>query len=249
MPVKSPGKKQLAGIIYSIGSLSVAEMISQSGLDWVMIDMEHSALSLSDVQDALPVFGPKMLKIVRVPCNDETWIKQVLDTGCDGIMVPMIKTPEDAVKMVNSARYPPEGRRSVGITRAHGYGLTFSEYVSKANSDLVLMAQIEHHEAVSNIDSILKTEGINAIFIGPYDLSASMGLAGQVTHPDVLEAIGRVKDRCRAAGMPYGFFWSGPEAILKEASEDCRYILCGIDIALFSSAIKGLSDRLHNIFQ
>lgn len=249
MPMKSPGKKQLAGTIYSIGSLRVAEMISQSGLDWVMIDMEHSALSLNDVQDALPVFGQKMLKIVRVPCNDETWIKQVLDTGCDGIMVPMIKSHEDALRMVQSAKYPPEGRRSVGITRAHGYGLTFTEYVTKANSELVLMAQIEHHEAVSNIDSILKTEGLNAIFIGPYDLSASMGLAGQVTHPDVLDAIGIVKERCRASSMPYGFFGSAPEAVLREAAEGCRYILCGIDIALFSSAIKNLSDRLHNIIQ
>ena len=247
MAVKSQGKKQLTGTIYSIGSLRVAEMISRSGLDWVMIDMEHSALSLDDVQDALPVFGEKMLKIVRVPCNDETWIKQVLDTGCDGIMVPMIMTSADAVRMVSASKYPPEGSRSVGITRAHGYGMTFSEYVAHANSDLILMAQVEHHEGVRNIDSILDIKGINVIFIGPYDLSASMGLTGQVTHPDVLEAISKVKEKCRASGMPYGFFGSQPESLVREAGDGCRYLLCGIDNVIISSAYKDLSDRLHDI--
>lgn len=181
MAVKSQENKQLAGTIYGIGSLRVAEMIFRSGFDWVMIDMEHSALTLDDVQDSLPVFGEKMLKIVRVPCNDETWIKQVLDTGCDGIMVPMIKTRADAV------------------------------------------------------------------FIGPYDLSASMGLAGQVAHPDVLEAISKVKEKCRASGMPYGFFGSQPEALAGEARDGCRYLLCGIDNVIFSTALKDLSDRLHDI--
>jgi 2-keto-3-deoxy-L-rhamnonate aldolase RhmA len=247
--MKATEYKQLTGIIYTTGSARVAEMISLSGFEWVMIDMEHSSLSLNEVQNALPVFGESMLRIVRVPGNDDIWIKQVLDAGCDGIMVPMIMNREDAERMVLSAKYPPEGRRSVGITRAHSYGMKFNEYISSANSDLILMAQIEHYEGVKNIDSILQVKGINAIFIGPYDLSSSMGLTGQVTHLEVLDAIQIVKDKCRESGMPYGIFGSQPEAFLHEAADGCRYLLCGIDITLFSSALKDLSDKLHHLIQ
>ena len=242
-------KKHLIGTIYSLGSLPVAEMISGAGFDWVMIDMEHSVLSLEDVQHALPVFGNKILRIVRVPCNDETWIKRVLDTGCDGIMVPMVKTREEAEKLALASMYPPEGQRSVGLTRAHGYGATFTEYLASAGSDLVIMAQIEHAEGVENIDSILNVRGINAIFIGPYDLSASMGLPSQVQHPEVIMAISHVKKKCSEAGMPYGIFASGPEPLSQEINDGCRYILCGVDSSLMSSSLRDLSDRLHKMVQ
>lgn len=238
-------KRHLIGTIYTLGSLPVAEMISSAGFDWVMIDMEHSVLSLGDVQASLPVFGNKMLRIVRVPCNDETWIKRILDTGCDGIMVPMVKNREDAEKIVIASKYPPAGQRSVGLTRAHGYGESFSKYLSTANSDLIIMAQIEHEEGVKNIDSILNVSGIDSIFIGPYDLSASMGLPGQVQHPDVINAIQLVKKKCADAGMPYGIFASGPEPLRQEIKDGCRYLLCGVDSSLMSAALRDLADRIH----
>jgi 2-keto-3-deoxy-L-rhamnonate aldolase RhmA len=178
-------KKPLIGTIFTIGSPHVAEMISNAGFDWVLIDMEHSTLSLESVQNTLQVMGDDIITIVRVPGNDEIWIKRVLDTGCDGILVPMVKNAEEAVKAVSSSKYPTEGQRSVGITRAHKFGEKFKEYVTSANIDLIIMIQIEHIEAVRNIDSILEVNGISSIFIGPYDLSASMGLTGQVNHPEV----------------------------------------------------------------
>lgn len=237
--------KQLIGIIYTSGSLQIAEMISHAGFDWVMIDMEHSVLSLEDVQESLPVFGEKMLRIVRVPGNDPVWIKRVLDTGCDGIMVPMVNSGEEAVKLVNASKYPPEGQRSVGITRAHAYGQAFTGYLDSANRDLIIMAQIENKEGVRNIDSILATRGIDSLFIGPYDLSASMGLPGQVSHPDVRKAIELVKKKCRDAGMPYGIFGANPEALEQEIRDGCNYILCGIDVFLISSGLNDLSGRLR----
>jgi len=198
------------------------------------------------VQNSLPVFGNEILRIVRVPSNDETWIKRVLDTGCDGIMVPMVKTREDAEKLVRSSKYPPQGQRSVGLTRAHGFGQSFNEYLTGASKNLIIMAQIEHIEAVSNLDSILDVSGINSIFIGPYDLSASMGLPGQVRHPGVMKAIHLIRQKCRDAGVPYGIFGSGPEALTVEITEGCRYLLCGVDNSLFSSALKDLYERLHS---
>jgi 2-dehydro-3-deoxyglucarate aldolase/4-hydroxy-2-oxoheptanedioate aldolase len=238
-------KEQLIGTIYSMGALSVAELINRSGFDWVMIDMEHSALSPEDVQNALPVFGTKILRIVRVPGNDEIWIKRILDTGCDGIMVPMVKTREEAERLVKSAKYPPDGQRSVGLARAHGYGKHFDEYVAHANRELIIMAQIEHIDGVRNLDSILGVSGIDAIFIGPYDLSASMGLTGQVKHPEVVQAIRQIRTKCRDAGMPYGIFGSNAEALKQEVRDGCNFVLCGVDISLLSNLLKDLSDKLH----
>jgi len=237
-------KKQTSGpyfgTIYTLGSPQVAEIISDSGFDWVLIDMEHSTMSLDSVQTAIQVMGEKILKIVRVPGNDEIWIKRVMDTGCDGILVPMVMCAEEAVKAVMSSRYPVDGRRSVGLTRAHRYGAGFNEYVSRANNDLIIMIQIEHIEAVSNIDSILKVKGINSIFIGPYDLSASMGLTGQVNHPEVRSAIDLIKKKCIKAGLAYGIFGMDPSSVLKEVEEGCTFVLCGIDTAILSKSYKNI---------
>lgn len=243
-PVKN---KQLFGTIYTTGSLQVAEMLPSCGFEWVMIDMEHSAMSLETVQSSLQVLGKNILRIVRVPGNDEILIKRVLDTGCDGIMVPMVKTREEAEKAVLASKYPPEGRRSVGLTRAHGYGQSSNEYLRSANKDLVIMLQIEHIEAVGNIDSILAVKGIDSIFIGPYDLSASMGLLGQVTHPEVIKTIDFIKHKCSDAGIPYGIFGPNPEVLLREIKAGCKYILCGVDVSLFSTMLKGLSEKLHGM--
>jgi 2-keto-3-deoxy-L-rhamnonate aldolase RhmA len=236
--------KPLIGTIYSMGAPQVAEMISDSGFDWVMIDMEHSSLSLDSVQIALQILGDDIIKIVRVPGNDEIWIKRVLDTGCDGILVPMVNNSEAAAKVVQYSKYPAIGQRSVGVARAHKFGSSFKEYVDRANKDLIIMVQIEHKEAVKNVDSILAVKGIDSIFIGPYDLSASMGLMGQVDHPEVRAAIDLVKLKCKAAGIPYGIFGSTPESIEKDMRDGCTFPLCGVDASILSAAYKELARKL-----
>jgi 2-dehydro-3-deoxyglucarate aldolase/4-hydroxy-2-oxoheptanedioate aldolase len=184
--------------------------------------------------------GDKILKIVRVPGNDEIWIKRILDTGCDGILVPMVNTAAEALKVVRSSKYPVEGRRSVGLSRAHKYGAGFSEYVENANRKLVIMIQIEHKEAVNNIDEILGVNGIDSVFIGPYDLSASMGLTGQLTHPEVKSTIGLIKEKCRKAGMPYGIFGMFAEPMVSELKEGCTFLLCGVDSAILLNSYNDM---------
>ncbi len=159
MKAVKPFNRPLSGTLLSISAPQVAEIISDSGFDWVLIDMEHSAISLESVQNALQIMGDKILKIVRVPGNDEIWIKRVLDTGCDGILVPMVNSAAEALKVVQCSKYPPEGRRSVGLSRAHSFGPGFTSYVENANRDLLIMIQIEHRDAVKNIDEISKGEG------------------------------------------------------------------------------------------
>jgi 2-keto-3-deoxy-L-rhamnonate aldolase RhmA len=245
MIVNKTSFKPVIGTIFTIGSPQIAEIISQSGFEWVLIDMEHSTLSLDSVQNALQVLGEKIIRIVRVSGNDEIWIKRVLDTGCDGILVPMIRNSDEAKKVVNSSKYPVEGQRSVGLTRAHKYGPGFQDYISRANDDLIIMIQIEHIEGVRNIDSILEVKGIDSIFIGPYDLSASMGLIGQVNHPEVRSAIDLIKKKCSAAGLPYGIFGANPESLEKEFKDGCTFLLCGVDLSIFSDSYASVIERLN----
>jgi 2-keto-3-deoxy-L-rhamnonate aldolase RhmA len=240
MKAGKPFNKPLAGTLLSISAPQVAEIISDSGFDWVLIDMEHSAISLESVQNALQIMGDKILKIVRVPGNDEIWIKRVLDTGCDGILVPMVNSAAEALRVVQSSKYPLEGRRSVGLSRAHKYGAGFIDYVENANSDLVIMIQIEHKEGVKNIDEILKVKGIDSVFIGPYDLSASMGLTGRLSHPEVKAAINLIKDKCRNAGLPYGIFGMSAEPMLSDIDDGCTFLLCGVDSAILLNSYKDI---------
>jgi 2-keto-3-deoxy-L-rhamnonate aldolase RhmA len=247
MKISKPFTRPLAGTLLSISAPQVAEIIADSGFDWVLIDMEHSAISLESVQNALQIMGDKILKIIRVPGNDEIWIKRALDTGCDGILVPMVNSAEEARKVISSSKYPLEGRRSVGLSRAHKFGPGFSEYVQNANRDLVIMIQIEHKEAVKNIDEILRVSGIDSVFIGPYDLSASMGLTGQLDHPEVKAAIRLVKDKCSEAGMPYGIFGMSPERLLPEVKDGCTFLLCGVDAAILTDSYSDLLRRLRSV--
>ena len=242
MKATKPFTRPLAGTLLSISAPQVAEIISDSGFDWVLIDMEHSSISLENVQNALQIMGDKILKIVRVPGNDEIWIKRILDTGCDGILVPMINTAAEALKVVQSSKYPLEGRRSVGLSRAHKYGPGFKDYIENANRDIVIMIQIEHKEGIRNIDEILKVKGIDSIFIGPYDLSASMGLTGQLSHPEVKAAINIIKEKCRNAGLPYGIFGMTAEPLVSHLKDGCTFMLCGVDSALL---LNSYSDMLR----
>ena len=238
MADKKKFRKPMIGTLLSLSAPQVAEIIALAGFDWVFIDMEHSAMSLESVQNAIQIMEGKLLTIVRVPANDEVWIKRILDTGCDGILVPMVNTADEAERVVQASKYPPEGRRSVGLARAHKYGDTFTEYVENANRDLVVIIQCEHKGAVSNFDEILKVEGIDSVFIGPYDLSASMGLTGQISHPDVVASIRMVKDKCRKAGMPYGIFSSDIDAIKGEIEEGCTFLLGGVDTSFLLNSFR-----------
>ena len=242
-----PFTRPLTGTLISMSAPQVAEIVSDSGFDWVLIDMEHSTLSLDSVQNALQVLGEKILKIVRVPGNDEIWIKRVMDTGCDGILVPMVNSATEAIRVVQSSKYPLEGRRSVGLSRAHKYGAGFKEYVENANRELVIMIQIEHREGVKNIDEILKVKGIDSIFIGPYDLSASMGLTGQLSHPEVLSAINLIKEKCLTAGLPYGIFGMTPESMLSDLKDGCTFLLCGVDSAILLNSYQDMLKVLKKV--
>ena len=241
---KLKDKKPMIGTLLTTPSPDIAELLSKSGFDWLFIDMEHSAIELQDVQNILRAASPHAHCIVRVPGNDEIWIKRVLDTGAEGIIIPQVNTVEEAEYAVRFAKYPPEGRRSVGISRAHGYGPEFKAYTENANEEVALIIQCEHKEAVKNLPKIIKTKGIDCIFIGPYDLSGSYDKLGQTEDPEVLNAIETTHKTCVEAGMPMGIFGTKPEGLLPYKKTGFNLIAMSTDVLMLHESAKKNLDKI-----
>ncbi len=227
------------GLAITINAPEVAEIAAQAGMDWLWLDMEHGSLDVVDVQRAC-MAAPGSVCLARVPVNDEAWIKRVLDTGVDGLIIPQVNTAELARRAVDWTMYPPQGRRSVGAGRAHAYGASFETYIQAANRDLLLFIQIEHIDAVNNLDAILDVKGISGVIIGPYDLSASMGLTGQVSAPSVREAIERIRLTCDARNVAVGIFAADEAAARSRLAQGFRMVAAGTDVMFLSAGMGGL---------
>lgn len=222
----------------------VADVLSRVGFDWLWIEMEHATLGLERVQQALQAAGGRVPCIVRSPWNDHVWLKRILDTGCDGVVIPQIRSAEEAAAAVAACRYSPQGHRSVGIGRAHAFGLGFKEYLAQANEDLTIVLQIEHIDAVNRIEAILAVPGWDAVVIGPYDLSASMNMIGQVESPEVQAAIRKVKEACKESRKPYGIFAPDVATAKRQIADGCTMLLVGVDAMILTNAAKSLLGQL-----
>ena len=196
----------LIGTLITIPAPEVAEIMIESGFDWLFIDTEHSAFNSRDALRILQTAGDRCPCVVRIPGNDEVWIKKALDIGADGIIAPRVGSAAEAEDIVRLCKYPPRGVRSVGIGRAHKYGLGFSQYVTRANDEVAVIIQAETTDALKNIADIVRVPGIDAVFIGPYDLSASMGKMGNIADAEVRKAIATMAECCREAGLQAGIF-------------------------------------------
>ena len=233
------------GTILSLNSPDVAEILSQIGFDWLFIDAEHSTLDPHHLQAIFQATGDSIPCVVRIPALDEIQSAKTLDAGAAGLLAPQIHTAEQAERLIKWGRYYPEGFRGLGFGRAQGYGLKVGEYLETANEDIVLSVQAESAEAVKNIEAIVKVEGLDAVLVGPYDLSASMGLPGQINHPDVKTAIQRVADVCKGAGMPVGIFGLTAEAVQPYIDLGFRFIVAGVDTVMLGNAAGNLLKQLR----
>jgi len=228
----------LLGTMVTLASPSAAEILSGIGFDWLFVDGEHGPLEIGDLLGILQAVGGRAACLVRVPEGNEVAIKQVLDLGADGVIVPQCNTAEQAADVVRFARYAPLGVRGVGLARAHGYGLKFQEYMDTANDCVSVVIQAEHVRAVENIESIVKVPGIDAVLLGPYDLSASLGQTGNLDHPDVVAAIDRVTSVCQEAGIPLGYFGVSAAAVKPFIGRGCTLIVAGVDTLLLGGAAR-----------
>ena len=233
----------LTGTIVSLSCPQIAELLSRSGFDWLFIDGEHGCLSAGDIQLLLQAAQPQCPCVVRVAANHEVTIKQALDTGADGIIAPLVNDADTAARVVAWAKYPPMGQRSVGIARAQGYGASFAEYVTRANADTAVIIQVEHVDAVANIASILDVSGIDGVFIGPYDLSASMGKPGNIHDADVQHHIETVRQACLKRRMALGIFGVDAAAVAPFIKQGYTLNAVGMDtLMLGQSARRVLSE-------
>ncbi len=235
--------EQLIGTLVSLSSADVAEILSLVGFDYLWIETEHAPTDFARAQMMIQAVGGRCPCLVRVPENREVWFKKALDTGCDGIVVPQVRSAEEARAAVDRSLYPPAGTRSVGISRAHGFGLSFQDYVDTINDRLAIVLQVEHIDGVRDIGSIVEVPGIDAVFIGPYDLSGSLGMVGQVDHPQVQEAIATVRHACRAANVPLGIFVAEARGARDALAEGYNLVAMGMDTLFLAGAAKRALDE------
>jgi 2-dehydro-3-deoxyglucarate aldolase len=224
---------------------SVAEIMGQAGYDWVAVDLEHGAIDLQQLPNlfrALELGGT--LPLVRVAQGHPNDCKQALDAGAAGVVVPMVETADQLVQVRDACRWPPAGTRGVGFARANLFGRHFDAYARDEAQAPLLVPMIEHIRAVDNLEAILTVEGIDAVLMGPYDLSASMGLTARFQEPAFLQAIERVRTACAKHRVPSGVHVVQPDpaALKQRIDEGYRFIAYSID-AVFLSASSGRPGR------
>lgn len=234
----------LAGMMVTLAAPEVAELVAGIGFDWLFVDAEHSPLDPAQLQRVMQGAGKETPCLIRLPSAGDVPIKKALDAGAAGIIVPQINSARAAEAVVRMAKYAPDGQRGVGVSRAHGYGMSFQEYVSSANDEVAVVVQAEHIEAVRHIDEIVAVPGIDAVLVGPYDLSASLGKLGQVDDPEVRAAIDRVTEACLKADVRLGIFGMTAAAVKPYIDSGYTLIVAGIDTVLLGQAAAKLLAEL-----
>jgi len=213
-------------------------------LDWICIDMEHGAIGMESMTNLIRTIEKyDITPIVRIPKNDYIWIHRALDAGAEGLIIPMIKNGTEAYEAVSEALYPPSGKRSFGYSRANAYGADFEDYIDSANDEISIILQIEHVDAINNLDYILGVPGIDGTFIGPYDLSGSIGDAGNFEDERYIQFLYRYTIRSQIHNILMGIHIVRPtkEKIKKAVDDGYKIIAIGID-AVF------LEEKCKNVF-
>ena len=248
-------KERKAAIGSWINSCSpvVAELMAAAGFDFLTVDAEHSAVNLPGAQalfQAIRSGNPNCAPLVRLPGNDYSITKRFMDAGAMGVIAPLINSAEQAAELVRAVRYPPEGERGVGFCRANMYGMRFDESVARANDESLVCVQIEHIDGVRNIDGIFAVPGVDAAFIGPYDLTASMGITAQFDHPELKKAMDRILEACKRHGVAPGVHVVQPDVdeTVARIKQGYRLIAYSLDITMLHRAcVDGLENILNKI--
>lgn len=235
-------KRFTVGTWVTISDPDVTEALSRVGFDWFVIDMEHAPLTIKDAQRLLqPLIGSGVLPLVRVAWNDPVLIKLALDIGAEGLVVPWVNCREDAERAVKACRYPPRGIRGFGPRRASLYGLD-KTYGKRADDNLAVVVQIETEQAVENAQEILSVDGVDAFFVGPYDLSQSLGVPGDFEDERFRRSLDAVLEAGRRAGKVGGIWADDPRTAVERIRQGFRMISLAGDLAIL---LSGASEWLR----
>ena len=193
------------GVWQQLGHPGITEILANAGFDWICVDMEHGAIDLETMTNIFRTIDAyDCVPVARLPLNDPIWIHRTLDAGARGLIIPMVKTPKEAEAAIREAKYPPRGTRGYGYSRANRHSADFEAYCAEANEEIAMIMQIEHKDAIAHLDAILGVDGVDGLFIGPLDLSGSMGITGQMTHPEMVAALEKYLSACKAHGTSAG---------------------------------------------
>lgn len=237
--------ERLIGTIASLASPEVTEILAGSGYDWLFLESEHAPVGPLELQRM--IMGAHAIPcVVRLPNHAEIEIKRALDAGAAGIIAPQVNTAAQAAAIVSYAKFPPEGRRGVGVSRANGYGYDVGPHVARANQESAVIVQAEHIDAVHQIEEIVRVPGLDAVFVGPYDLSASLGKLGQLEDPEVVQAIAHVAAVTKSAGLALGFFAISPALVLPRLLEGFTLVACGVDTLFLRQGARAVSEILRS---
>ena len=240
-------KKTTLGSWLTLAHPAIAEIMSISDFDWLTIDLEHSTISIREAEDLIRIISlNKKIPLVRLTSNDENQIKRIMDAGANGIIVPMIKTKEEALKAVQFCKYPPQGKRGVGLARAQGYGEKFDQYVKWEKNNSIIIVQIEHYKAVENLQDILSVKGIDGFFVGPYDLSASLNIPGKFSHPKFVKYMLLLKKYLKNKNIIKGFHVVEPDRkeLKAKIKEGYNFLGYSLDIRLLNHSISNLKNNV-----
>jgi len=233
-------KELTIGSWLSFGSPFLAEMMARAGFDWLAVDMEHGLASMSEqaqLIQTIDLAGADPL--VRVGANDPLLIKQAMDCGARGVIVPMICSPAEAIQARDALHYPPVGKRGVGLSRAQDYGMGFDRYRRWADENAVLIVMIEHIDAVQRIDDIVNVDYVDGFIVGPYDMSGSIGKPGEFDDPQVQELLDHVTDVIQRHRKPGGYHvvHSDHELMHRRIREGCRFMAYGTEMVFLAEKL------------
>ena len=238
------------GTWIQVGHPACAEILAGAGFDWIAADMEHTDIGNDAFANlARGMNGSGAVPLARVRENDTLAIRQVLDLGAGGVIVPLVHTADDAERAVSAAKYPPRGVRGYSFSRMNEWGRDFDEYAAAANDNIAVIVMIESIRGVKNIEDILAVDGVDGVFLGPYDLIGSCGVPGQTSYPDVTSGCSRVVEACRNAGKAAGIHLVIPteEAVSQALSDGFTFIALGVDTVFMrisaAKALESVPDR------
>tara|TARA_B100000427_G_C15468662_1_gene577464 strand:+ start:431 stop:1186 length:756 start_codon:yes stop_codon:yes gene_type:complete len=240
-------KKIRIGSWITLPNPSIVEIMAKSGFDWLTVDLEHSAINITQAEELIRIIDLCGVKpLVRLTSNDSNQIKRVMDSGSHGIIVPMVNSLADIESAYKALKYPPQGIRGVGLARAQGYGAEFNKYFKWQESEPLLVAQIEHIDAVNNLEEIFSFQYLDAFIVGPYDLSCSLGIPGQFNHPKYIESILHIEEVSSKKKIPKGIHIIEPdlEEINLRIKEGYQMIAYSLDFRMIDSQCRKLFDSL-----
>jgi 2-keto-3-deoxy-L-rhamnonate aldolase RhmA len=226
---------------------AIAEIMANAGFDWLAIDLEHSVITIREAEELIRVIELSgVIPLVRLTSNNPDLIKRVMDAGAHGIIVPNVNSVQDAEKAVSSAKYPPLGNRGVGLARAQKYGSEFDKYKEWQTNEAIIIAQIEHIDAVNNFKDILSVTGIDGFIVGPYDLSGSLGAPGDFNHPDFIKAMIKIKDIADEVKAVGGIHIIEPdvEQLSHRIDEGFRFIAYSLDIRMLDYSCRSALSKI-----